>query len=100
MYKYNSKQISRIFHDLIEKPVYQYPTQLSKTNFILKKFSMSTTKYSISYRRPKIWNDFFTNEEKQMQFHSVFLSKIKSKLRDAGNERKYFNIILFANLNN
>ena len=37
-----------------------------KTNFSLKKFSLSTTKYSV-------WN-----EEKEMQSHSLFLSIIKS----------------------
>ena len=57
MYKFNNKQTPRIFHDLIEKPVHQYPTQFSKTNFSLKKFSLSATKYLISYRGPKIWND-------------------------------------------
>ena len=32
-----------------------------KSNFSLKKFSLSTTKYLISYQRPKIWNDFLVN---------------------------------------
>ena len=97
MYKFNNKQTSRIFHDLIEKPVHQYPTQFSKTNFSLKKFSLSAPKYSISYRGPKIWNDFLTNEEKEMQSHSLRLSRIKSKLLDAENELKYFKITLLAN---
>ena len=56
----------------------------------LKKFSLSTTKYSISYRGPKIWNDFLKNEEKEIRSHSLFLSRIKSKLLDAENERIYF----------
>ena len=90
MYKFNNKQTPRIFHDLTEKPVHQYPNQFSKTNFSLKRFLLSTTKYSISYRGPKIWNDFLTNEEKEMQSNSLFLSKIKSKLFYADNERTFF----------
>ena len=35
-----------------------------------------------------------------MQSHSLFRSRIKSKLNDAENEQKYFEITLFANLNN
>ena len=81
MYKFNNKQTPRIFHDLTEEPAHQYPTQFSKTNFSLKKFSLGG---------PKIWNDFLTNEEKDMQSHSLFLSKIKSKLLDAENKQKYF----------
>ena len=90
MYKFNNKQTPRIFHDLIEKPAHQYPSQFLKTDFSLKKFSLSTTKYSISYGGPKIWNDFLTNEEKVMQSYSLFLSRIKSKLLAAENVKKYF----------
>ena len=90
MCKLNNKEIPRIFYDLIEKPVHQYSTQLAKTNFSLKKFSLNTTKYSISYRGPHIWNGFLINKVKEMQSHSLFLSRVKSKLLDAENERKYF----------
>ena len=38
IYKLNNKQTPRIFYDLVEKPVHQYPTQFLKTNFSLKKF--------------------------------------------------------------
>ena len=64
MYKFNNKETSRKFHDLIEKPVHQYPTQFSKKNVSLKQFLFSTTKYLIFYQGPKIWNYFLTNEEK------------------------------------
>ena len=85
-----NKQTPRIFHDFIEKPVHQYPTQFLKTNFSLKNFSLSINKYWISNQRPKIRNDFLTNEEKEMQPHALFLSRIKSKLIDVENEQKYF----------
>ena len=42
-------------------------------NVSLKQFLLSTTKYLISYRGPKIWNYFLTNEEKEIQFHSLLL---------------------------
>ena len=90
MCKFNNKQIPRIFYDLVEKPVHQYSTQFAKTNFSLKKFSLNTAKYPISYRGPHIWNDFLINKVKEMQSHSLFLSRVKSKLLDAENERKYF----------
>ena len=57
MYKFNNKKTSRKFHDPIEKPVHQYPTQFSKKkNVSLKQFLLSTTKYLIFYRGLKIWN--------------------------------------------
>ena len=39
---------------------------------------------------PKIWNEFLTKEEKEMQSHSIFLIKIKTKLLESNNESKYF----------
>ena len=41
-------------------------------------------------RGPKIWNEFLTKEEIEIQSHSIFLRKIKTKLPESGNERKYF----------
>ena len=55
-----------------------------------KKFSLTSSKYSLSVRGPKIWNEFLTKEEKGIQSHSVFLGKIKTKLLESKNERKYF----------
>ena len=65
-------------------PSFQKPT------LIAKKYSLTSTKHSIYVRRPKIWNEFLTKEEKEIQFHSIFLRKIKTILLESDNERKYF----------
>ena len=52
--------------------------------------SFQFSKYSLSVRGPKIWNEFLTKEEKGIQSHSVFLGKIKTRLLESENERKYF----------
>ena len=61
-----------------------------QNNYKQKKFSLTSSTYSISVRGPKIWNEFLTKEEKGIQSHSVFLGKIKTKLLESENERKYF----------
>ena len=68
-----------------EKPTQKYPTK-----FKYKKYSLTSTKHSISASGPKIWNEFLTKEEKEIQSHSMFLRKIKTKLLESDNERKYF----------
>ena len=78
----------RIFNDIIKKPIQQYQTQFSKDNFRVKKFSLRSTKYSVSIRGPKIWNEFFTHEEKSLESHRCFFKK--SSLIDTENGRKYF----------
>ena len=55
-----------------------------------KLFALRSTKYSISVRGSKIWNEFLTNEEKSIDSHALFLAKIKSLLLYTENEREYF----------
>ena len=73
-----------------EKPTHKYPTQFSETNFKYKKYSLNSAKHSISVRGPKIWNEFLTKEEKEIQSRSIFLKKIKTKLFESDNERNCF----------
>ena len=61
-----------------------------KTTLVKKMFSLRSTKYSISIRGPKIWNEFLTHEEKSLESHRLFLKKIKSSLLDTENKRKSF----------
>ena len=87
MYKFQKCQASKIFDMAFEKPTHKYPTQFPETNFKYKKYSLTSTKHSISVRGPKIWNEFL---EKEIQSHSIFLRKNKTKLLESDNERKYF----------
>ena len=88
MYKFKKNQAPKIFNMAFEKPTHKYPTQFSETNFKYKKYSLTSTKHSISVRVPKIWNEFLTKEEKEIQ--SIFLRKIKTKLLESDNDGKYF----------
>ena len=90
MYKFQKHQPPKIFNMAFEKPTHKCPIQSLETNFEYKKYSLTSTKHSISVRGPKILNEFLTKEEKEMQSHSIFLRKIKAKLLESDNERKYF----------
>ena len=88
--KFNSQETARIFNDMIKKPVHKYPTYFSKSNFCLKFFSLNSTKYSISFRGPKLWNEILYKEEKELESYSLFQNTLKSKLLLTENETKYF----------
>ena len=90
MHKFKNKQTPKIFNDIIDTPVLQYPTKFSKANFSVKRFTLRSTKYSISVRGPKIWNDFLTNEEKSIDSQELFSAKIKSLLLYTEYEKEYF----------
>ena len=90
MHKFNNQETPRIFNDLIKKPVHKYPTNFSKSNFCLKNVSLNSTKYSISFRGPKLWNEILHKEEKELESLLLFQNIIKSKLLMIENETKYF----------
>ena len=83
MYKFQKYQAPKMFNMVFEKPTRKYPTQFSETSFKYKKYSLTSTKQSISVRGPKIWNAFLTKEEKEIQSRSIFLRKIKTKLLES-----------------
>ena len=64
MHKVNNQEKPRIYNNLIKKLVHKYPTNFSKSNFCLKYVSLNITNNSVSFRGPKLWNDFAHQEEK------------------------------------
>ena len=53
-------------------------------------YSLHHTKFSISLRGPKSWNDVLYQEEKNIRPYSFFQNKLKSKLLQTESETKYF----------
>ena len=90
MHKVKNNEAPVAFQEIFTKPAHNYPTNFSYNNFTLKKFSLKSTKYSISFRGAKLWNELLTNEEKQIISHKLFSKMVKSKLLDAENELSYF----------
>ena len=90
MHKVSNNVTPLIFNDMFKKPSHKYPTNFSHNNFSLKKCSLNSTKYSISFRGPKLWNEFLNTDEKQISSYNLFLKKIKLKLLDTEKEGRYF----------
>ena len=90
MYKLNKNKAPLTFNELIKKPFHKYPTQFSENCFSLKAISLKSTKYCISFRGPKIWNNFLTKEEKELQSFSIFKKVVHSKLLKGEHELDYF----------
>ena len=90
MYNFNKNETPIIVNSLIKKPIHKYPTKFSKNSFNLKAFFLNGSKYCISFRGPKVWNDFLTNEEKEINSYLLFSKTIKSKLIETEEELRYF----------
>ena len=90
MYNFNKNETPIIVNSLIKKPIHKYPTKFSKNSFNLKAFFLNGSKYCISFRGPKVWNDFLTNEEKEINSYLLFSKTIKSKVIETEEELRYF----------
>ena len=90
MYKLNKNKAPLTFNELIKKPSDKYLTKFSENCFSLRAISIKSTKYCISFRGPKIWNNFLTKEEKGLQSFSIFKKVVLSKLLEAERELEYF----------
>ena len=77
-------------NELIKNPFHKYPTKFSVNCFSLKAISLRFTKYSISFRGPKIWNKFLTEEEKELQSFSILKNLESPYLEVPISELKIF----------
>ena len=82
--------IPEVFHGTIKKSSHKYPTTFSNLNYSIKKNSLKSTKYSVSYRGPTLRNTILDKRDKEIEFHLLFKKKIKSKLLDITNEQMFF----------
>ena len=82
VFKYKSSKYKDplTFNEIIKKPFRKYRTKFSENCFSLIAISLMSTKYSISFRSPKIWNKFLTMEEEKLQSFSIFKNVVHTKL--------------------
>ena len=66
MYKVGQKSAPNIFISRFQKPSYFYPSRFLELNYVQQIRNIKMSKYSISIRRPYIWNSFLSFEEKQI----------------------------------
>ena len=88
MLKLNSNQSPITLNDLIKKLNRTCPTNFPDKNLILKEYSVNSSKYSVSARRPKVWNKFLKKEDKKEEQNDLFqsLSK-KNQIKTAWNQK-------------
>ena len=48
MHRIEMGNIPKVFHETIKKPNQKYPTTFSNFNYSIEKYSLNSTKYSVS----------------------------------------------------
>ena len=86
MHRLSVDDLLKNSNNTFEKPDLKYPTKFSICNSSLKKHFLKSSKSAVSFRRPKLWNEFLSNEEKKIKSQILFQKRVKSKLLDTENE--------------
>ena len=88
-YKTSKYKDPLTFNEIIKKPSRKYHKNFSENCFILIAISLKSTKYSISFRSPQIWNKFLTMEEEKLQSLSIFKNVVHTELVKGEHELEY-----------
>ena len=89
-HRLNINDLPKNFNNTFKKPDHKYLTKFSICDYSLKKHSLKSSKFAVSYRGPKLWNEFLSNEGKKIESQILFQKRLKSKLLDMENELSYF----------
>ena len=87
MYRLENSIIPAIFNDIVKKPEHKYPT---KSSYTLRKYSFTNSRFEISFRGPKLWNEILNKEEKGLACHTLFEKCVILRLLDMENAYSYF----------
>ena len=90
MHRIKMGNIREVFHETIKRPNHNYPTTFSNLNYRIGKYSLKSTKYSVSCRGPTLWNTILDKRHKKIEPHLLLKKKIKSKLLYITNEQMFF----------
>ena len=90
MYRVKNKTIPYVFQQRFEEVNHQYPTRFSHNNYSQGKIKLSQTKFAISSRGPRLWNNILTPVQKMCTSKCSFKKSIKETLIKLCNESNYF----------
>ena len=90
MFRVKNKTITCVFHERFTNINRQYPTRVTQNNFAQRKIKLSQTKYAISSRGPRPWNNILTLFQKQHTSRNSFKKSLRETLLQLSNEFDYF----------
>ena len=90
MHRFTIDDLPIVFKNVFKKPDHKYPTKFAQFNCSLRKHSLSSSEFLISYRGAKLWNEILSTDEKELKSHMSFQKIVKSKLLAMENELSFF----------
>ena len=82
MHRFKIEDLQKTFKNTFNKPNHKYPTKFSFCIFNLKKHFLNCSRFAISCRGPKVWNEILsikekTKKQKKIESQVLFQKRIK-----------------------
>ena len=79
-----------VFHNSFNEINHSYPTRFSNNRFVEKKIFLTQTKFAVSSRGPRLWNNLLNTQQRTMEREISFKNSIKLTLLFLENEIRFF----------
>ena len=90
IFKVKMNTAPRVFQTQFTEIQHQYSTRFSKNSFVENQLVYSQTKFSVSSRGPRLWNNLLDQQQKSLDRETCFKKSIKLSLLSLENEIRYF----------
>ena len=80
MHRIKTNAAPIVFHNNFNGINHSYPTRFSNNRFVEKKVFLTQTKFAVSSRGPRLWNNLLNSQQRTMEREISFKNSIKSTL--------------------
>ena len=86
MFKIKTNTAPLVFRTQFKEIQHTYPTRYSKNSFVENQLVYSQTKFSVSSRGPRLWNNILDQQQKAILHETIFKESVKLSLLLLENE--------------
>ena len=90
MFKIKTNTAPLVFQTQFKEIQHTYPARFSKNSFVENQLVYSQTKFSVSSRGPRLWNNILDQQQKSIDRETIFKESAKLSLLSLGNEIRFF----------
>ena len=90
MFKIKTNTAPLVFRTKFKEIQHIYPTRFSKNSFVENQLVYSQTKFSVSSRGPRLWNNILDQHQKSIDHETIFKESVKLSLLSLENEIRFF----------
>ena len=87
MFKIKTKTVPLVFRTQFKEIQHIYPTRFSKNSFVENQLVYSQTKFPVSSRGPRLWNNIL---DQQQRSKTIFKESVKLSLLSLENKIRFF----------